>query len=100
MFAITVFRPLFKKHFDHYRTQLNLLTLALVQIPFLHANFSPNLTYSSESDLSVAMPMFLGLILMLNLFGNCCFFVYLLVKRVKTAALEKEKLLKANRKDE
>lgn len=29
---------------------------------------------------------------MFNLVVNCCFFVYLVVKRVRTAALEREKL--------
>lgn len=47
MFVITLFKPLFKKQFDHYRTQLNLLTLTLIQVPFLYANLSQSLDYSS-----------------------------------------------------
>jgi hypothetical protein len=100
MFAITLFKPLFQKQFDHYRTQLNLLSLTLIQIPFLHANLSQNLDYSSESDLNVAMPLFLGLILFLNLFGNVCFFVYAGVKRVRSAAMEREKVMKAKGNEE
>lgn len=41
------------------------------------------------------MPLFLALILFLNLFGNTCFFAYAVVKRVRAVAMEREKLLKA-----
>ena len=47
LFLSTLCRSTFKKQFDHYRTQLNLLTLTLIQIPFFYANFQQKLEYSS-----------------------------------------------------
>jgi hypothetical protein len=33
-------KPIFKKQYDRIRTQLNLLTIAFLQIPFLYANLN------------------------------------------------------------
>jgi hypothetical protein len=92
LFLIVLFKPIFKKQLDHYRTQLNLLTLTLIQIPFFYANAYPALEYSSESDLSVMMPLLLGLLLFLNFLINLCFFVYVAVKKWREAMLLREKL--------
>jgi hypothetical protein len=85
LFLIALLKPVFKKQLDHYRTLLNLLTLTFLQVPFLYANFSPNLDYASESDLSVMMPLFLAVLLFINFLANLTWFVYLLVKRVREA---------------
>jgi hypothetical protein len=90
LFAVTLFRPVFKKHLDHYRVQLNLLSMCLLQVPFLYANLRPNLEYSSESDLSVMMPLFLAVVLFVNFLANTAWFVYLLVKRVREALADKQ----------
>jgi hypothetical protein len=47
LFLSTLCRPTFKKQFDHYRTQLNLVTLTLIEIPFFYANFQQKLEYFS-----------------------------------------------------
>ena len=83
LFCLATLRPLFRKQLDHYRTQLNLLTVAFAQAPFLYSRLRPSFEYSSESDLALLLPALLGLLLALNLFGNLAFFVYLAIKRVR-----------------
>lgn len=83
LFCLITLRPLFRKQLDHYRTQLNLLTLAFVQVPFVYSRFNPAFEYSSESDLALLLPALLAVLLCLNLCGNLAFFAYLAVKRIK-----------------
>lgn len=87
LFCLITLKPLFRKQFDHYRTQLNLLTIAFAQVPFAYSRFNPSFEYSSESDLALLMPALLAMLLCLNLFGNLTFFVYLAVKRIKEGLL-------------
>ena len=47
LFLSTLCRSTFTKQFDHYRIQINLITLTLIQVPFFYANFQQALEYSS-----------------------------------------------------
>jgi hypothetical protein len=81
LYFITLCKSFFKKQIDHYRTQINLLTIALTQLPFFYANLNTNLDYSSESDLAIMMPLLLAIVLLLNFLVNFSCFVYLAFKK-------------------
>jgi hypothetical protein len=76
LYAITLVQPIFCKQIDKYRTQMNLITIILMQIPFMYVNYSDGETYSSNDDLSIMAPAFIGLLLLINLIANFSFFVY------------------------
>lgn len=38
---VTWAKPVFTKQYDKFRTQLNLLTIIFLQIPFIYANINP-----------------------------------------------------------
>lgn len=90
LFCIITLKPLFKKQFDHYRTQLNLLTIAFAQIPFIYSRFNPSFEYAQESDLSLLLPVLLAFLMALNVLGNLAFFVYLAIKRIREGLVIKQ----------
>jgi uncharacterized membrane protein len=82
-YVITLFTSIYKKQIDHYRTQLNLLTLVLIQIPFFYSNIHSGYEYKEESDLVILLPSLLAVLLAINFLVNISFFVYLFVKKIR-----------------
>ena len=74
---------MFRSNKDRYRTQLNLLTIALTQTPFIFNRFYSNEEYINDSDASLMIPAFVAVILLLNFVINSSYFVYLIIKKVR-----------------
>ena len=82
-FVATLSRPLFRKPADKYRTQLNLLSIVLLQLPFVLAHWQGGSNASSNDDMVLAAPLAVGLVLSLNFAGNLAFLIYELYKKVR-----------------
>jgi len=69
-------RPIFKRPFDKYRVQFNLMAIFFIQAVYLWFNLWNRYNFKSDSDIEILMPLTISLILALNLFINLVYFVY------------------------
>ena len=72
----------FKKSRDKIRVQVNLVTILLVNIPYLIVQLSPDYSYDSSTNLSLMIVIAVPIFLSINLLLNASFFIYLLVKKI------------------
>ena len=91
MYFTTLAKPIFRKQMDRSRTQLNLLTIVLLQVPSLYVNLRDGQAYSSNSDAVLLVPMTVGILLLINFLVNFAFIVYEIIKKVREAMNEREK---------
>ena len=94
-FALYVFlfvKAVFKKVRDKARIMGNLVTIILVNIPYLVVQLNPDYSYHSSTNVELMMMVMVPLFLLVNLIINATFFIYLLVKRICACrSVEKKK---------
>ena len=94
-FALYVFlfvKAIFKKVRDKARIMINLVTIILVNIPYLVVQLNPDYSYHSSTNVELMMMVMVPLFLLVNLIINATFFIYLLVKRICACrSVEKKK---------
>jgi hypothetical protein len=83
LYCVTVVTPIFRKQIDRFRTQLNLLTIAFAQVPYLYSNVHSGYEYGDDSDLILMAPVAIGLLLFLNFIANLSYFTYEVFKKIR-----------------
>ena len=81
-FVATLARPLFRKPADKYRSQLNLLSIVLAQLPCVLALRLPS-NATDDEDLALMAPLFTALVLLINFTANCAFLAYEVYKIIR-----------------
>ncbi len=91
LYFVTVARPLFRKQMDRVRTQLNLLTMVLLQAPFLYVNLRDGEAFYGTNDAVLLVPVTVAVLLFVNFAVNLSFVVYEIIKKVRDSINEREK---------
>ena len=85
LYVLTLVKPIFRKNIDKYRTQLNLLSVLLLQIPGMYMNMRINagFHYKSTEDMSLLLPLLTMLVISLNFMVNGIYICYEWYKSLK-----------------
>ena len=83
LFLITIKQRLFRKPSDKFRTQLNLLSIIIGQIPFIYVNIQEGSNSSNNDDNILMIPLLIGLVLFINFVGNLSFLLYEIYKKIR-----------------
>ncbi len=81
IYCITLIWPIFKRPLDRYRTQLNLLTIAFAQLPYLYANTYPTIQGADDDSMDLMGPAITVFLLLINFLTNLTYFVYEAIKK-------------------
>ena len=90
LFIFTLNKEIFRRGADKYRTQLNLLCLMFVQIPFIYENIKPGQEYSDQNDEKLMLPFFIGIVLSINFVINLAYFIHFLYKKIHNCCVPKK----------
>jgi hypothetical protein len=83
LYCLTLIWPIFKRPLDRYRTQLNLLTIAFAQLPYLYANTHPISQGADDDSLNMMAPAIIVILLLINFLANLSYFVYEAIKKAR-----------------
>ena len=78
LYVLTLVKPIYRKNIDKYRTQLNLLSVLLLQIPGMYMNMRINagFLYKSKEDMSLLLPLLTMSVISLNFMVNSIYIFY------------------------
>lgn len=89
LYIITLARPIFNRSLDRYRTQLNLLTISLAQLPYLYANTHPTPQNAEDNSLILMAPAAIVFLLFINFLTNFTYFIYEAIKKLRAYLVAK-----------
>jgi hypothetical protein len=81
LYCFTLIWPIFNRPLDRYRTQLNLLTIAFAQLPYLYANTHPVSQGADDDSLNMMAPAIIVILLLVNFLANLSYFIYEAIKK-------------------